>query len=47
MKIVLHEKSTQTRRQELAKSLSSRGHEIAYVYCLSSRTVVDVLYLRR
>jgi colanic acid biosynthesis glycosyl transferase WcaI len=38
MKIVLHEMGTYTHRQELAKALSSRGHEIAYLYCPSSRT---------
>ena len=29
---------TYTHRQELAKALSSRGHEIAYLYCPSFRT---------
>jgi colanic acid biosynthesis glycosyl transferase WcaI len=38
MNIVLHEMGTYTHRQELAKALSSRGHEIAYLYCPSSRT---------
>jgi colanic acid biosynthesis glycosyl transferase WcaI len=38
MKIVLHEMGTYTHRQELAKALSSRGHEIAYLYCPSFRT---------
>jgi len=38
MKIVLHEMGTYTHRQELARALSSRGHEIAYLYCPSSRT---------
>ena len=38
MKIVLHEMATYTHRQELAKALSSRGHEIAYLYCPSSLT---------
>jgi glycosyltransferase involved in cell wall biosynthesis len=38
MKIVLHEMATYTHRQELAKALSSRGHEIAYLYCPSFRT---------
>jgi colanic acid biosynthesis glycosyl transferase WcaI len=38
MKIALHEMGTYTHRQELAKALSSRGHEIAYLYCPSSRT---------
>jgi putative colanic acid biosynthesis glycosyltransferase WcaI len=38
MKIVLHEMGTYTHRQELAKALSFRGHEIAYLYCPSSRT---------
>ena len=38
MKIVLHEMGAYTHRQELAKALSSRGHEIAYLYCPSSRT---------
>jgi glycosyltransferase involved in cell wall biosynthesis len=38
MNIVLHEMGTYTHRQELAKALSSRGHEIAYLYCPSFRT---------
>jgi colanic acid biosynthesis glycosyl transferase WcaI len=38
MNIVLHEMGTYTHRQELAKALSSRGHEIAYLYCPSSQT---------
>jgi colanic acid biosynthesis glycosyl transferase WcaI len=38
MNIVLHEMGTYTHRQELAKALSSRGHEIAYLYCPSART---------
>jgi glycosyltransferase involved in cell wall biosynthesis len=38
MNIVLHEMGTYTHRQELAKALSSRGHEIAYLYCPSSST---------
>jgi colanic acid biosynthesis glycosyl transferase WcaI len=38
MNIVLHEMGTYTHRQELARALSSRGHEIAYLYCPSSRT---------
>jgi colanic acid biosynthesis glycosyl transferase WcaI len=38
MNIVLHEMGTYTHRQELAKALSSRGHEIAYLYCPSSLT---------
>jgi colanic acid biosynthesis glycosyl transferase WcaI len=38
MKIVLHEMGTYTHRQELARALSSRGHEIAYLYCPSFRT---------
>ena len=38
MNIVLHEMGTYTHRQELAKALSFRGHEIAYLYCPSSRT---------
>jgi glycosyltransferase involved in cell wall biosynthesis len=38
MNIVLHEMATYTHRQELAKALSHRGHEIAYLYCPSSQT---------
>jgi putative colanic acid biosynthesis glycosyltransferase WcaI len=38
MNIVLHEMGTYTHRQELAKALSSRGHEIAYLYCPSAGT---------
>jgi glycosyltransferase involved in cell wall biosynthesis len=38
MNIVLHEMGTYTHRQELAKALSRRGHEIAYLYCPSFRT---------
>jgi colanic acid biosynthesis glycosyl transferase WcaI len=38
MKIVLHEMGTYTHRQELAKALSRRGHQIAYVYCPSVQT---------
>jgi glycosyltransferase involved in cell wall biosynthesis len=38
MKIILHEMGTYAHRQELAKALSSRGHEIAYLYCPSFRT---------
>jgi glycosyltransferase involved in cell wall biosynthesis len=38
MKIVMHEMGTYTHRQELAKALSSRGHELAYLYCPSFRT---------
>jgi colanic acid biosynthesis glycosyl transferase WcaI len=42
MNIVLHEMGTYTHRQELARALSSRGHEIAYLYCPSSRTPSQV-----
>src|SRR6516225_3676344 len=38
MKIVLHEMGAYTHRQELAKALAARGHEIAYLYCPSSLT---------
>ncbi len=38
MNIVLHEMGTYTHRQELAKALSCRGHEIAYLYSPSVRT---------
>jgi colanic acid biosynthesis glycosyl transferase WcaI len=38
MKIVLHEMGTYTHRQQLARALASRGHEIAYLYCRSART---------
>ena len=38
MKIVLHEMGTYTHRQELAKALSRRGHQIAYVYSPSVQT---------
>ena len=38
MNIVLHEMGTYTHRQELARALSSRGHQIAYLYCPSFRT---------
>jgi colanic acid biosynthesis glycosyl transferase WcaI len=38
MKIVLHEMGTYAHVQELAKALAARGHEVAYLYCPSSRT---------
>ena len=38
MNIVLHEMGTYTHRQQLARALSSRVHEIAYLYCPSFRT---------
>ncbi len=38
MNIILHEMGTYTHRQELAKALASRGHEVAYLYCPSART---------
>jgi len=38
MNIVMHEMGTYTHHQELAKALAFRGHEIAYLYCPSSRT---------
>jgi colanic acid biosynthesis glycosyl transferase WcaI len=38
MKIVLHEMGTYAHVQELAKALSARGHEVAYLYCPSSQT---------
>lgn len=38
MKIVLHEMGTYAHVQELAKALSARGQEVAYLYCPSSQT---------
>ncbi len=38
MNIVLHEMGTYTHRQELAKALAFRGHEITYLYCPSAST---------
>lgn len=38
MNIVLHEMGTYTHRQELARALSSRGHQVAYLYCPSAQT---------
>ncbi len=38
MNIILHEMGTYTHRQELAKALASRGHEVTYLYCPSART---------
>ena len=38
MNIILHEMGTYTHRQELAKALAFRGHEVTYVYCPSART---------
>jgi glycosyltransferase involved in cell wall biosynthesis len=38
MKLILHEMATYTHRQELAKALASRGHEVSYLYCPSAST---------
>jgi colanic acid biosynthesis glycosyl transferase WcaI len=38
MNIILHEMGTYPHRQELAKALASRGHEVTYLYCPSART---------
>jgi glycosyltransferase involved in cell wall biosynthesis len=38
MNIILHEMGTYTHRQELAKALAFRGHEVTYLYCPSART---------
>lgn len=36
MKLILHEMAAYTHRQELAKALASRGHEVSYLYCPSA-----------
>ena len=38
MKLILHEMATYTHRQELAKALAFRGHEVSYLYCPSAPT---------
>jgi colanic acid biosynthesis glycosyl transferase WcaI len=38
MNLILHEMGTYTHRQELAKALASRGHEVSYLYCPSAST---------
>jgi colanic acid biosynthesis glycosyl transferase WcaI len=38
MKLILHEMAAYTHRQELAKALGSRGHEVSYLYCPSAST---------
>jgi glycosyltransferase involved in cell wall biosynthesis len=38
MNIILHEMGTYTHRQELAKALAFRGHEVTYLFCPSART---------
>jgi colanic acid biosynthesis glycosyl transferase WcaI len=38
MNFLLHEMGTYTHRQELAKALASRGHEVSYLYCPSAST---------
>jgi colanic acid biosynthesis glycosyl transferase WcaI len=38
MNLLLHEMGTYTHRQELAKALASRGHEVSYLYCPSAST---------
>jgi glycosyltransferase involved in cell wall biosynthesis len=38
MKLILHEMATYAHRQELAKALASRGHEVSYLYCPSAST---------
>ena len=38
MKLVLHEMGAYTHRQELAKALAARGHDVRYLYCPSAST---------
>jgi putative colanic acid biosynthesis glycosyltransferase WcaI len=38
MNLILHEMGPYTHRQELAKALASRGHEVSYLYCPSAST---------
>ena len=38
MKIIVHEMATYAHALQLAKALTARGHEVAYVYCPSFQT---------